>query len=752
MLTVEAHLESTIITMDQSIVELGSLAENKSYLSTFVEDYLGGDGLCMVIADVPSAASLRSMQAFVQFLSALRRIKNRPTANVESPEMVELGILVKVHHQLEAEHRSIRKELRGLQKELRASDSERLAIVALHSRTVCASETQKWQHEYDLACLDMAALQVRERIRACEISLVGMDHERLVLLAEMDRKQREILHLDRLLAESIDERVAMESHYASQVGDLKDHLAEAHQRIVSSETERSRMEGEVAVASSKVAALTEQIKLIERERAVSISRFESMAADDARIASSELARLKLDLSSAHDSEAKLQRRLAELDRLTLSNQSVVRDFESKISSLRMENAALHAKLEVLSIKPQSPHVNRTMEVMEEKWRAEKNAMHLLMEDMRRMVNERTGAQAGPSIAPPSRQPLPHPVIAQAHPAPPPIVLPRRSNVAKSGGQRSEASSPPSSPRSTSDASLLLSRNGGPISVRAPVARGRPRSRKDGGILALAPLPIAAVGRKGGPLSRRKEIAVKGSSTGAGDGAGGEVESSQTRRSRRQSAVGSADPATPKGEGRRRDSSSVEGGRRSFGGGSAAIKGPTPAAKERRNRKSVSFLESTPVKGSPKEQAEASAGAEEDEVEIPPTPPPSDVRAGVSNSSSIGESTTALPSSGAAVVVSPVKTWKAASFIPGVAAKGGASHATSGGSNENTSGAGIMANFSFAQQSGEGKQDGAAYKRIKLPERNRAPQDASSVPLVGGARDRRNVDPNVYSTIMSSFNL
>jgi hypothetical protein len=77
-------------------------------------------------------------------------------------------------------------------------------------------------------------------------------------------------------------------------------------------------------------------------------------------------------------------------------------------------------------------------------------------------------------------------------------------------------------------------------------------------------------------------------------------------------------------------------------------------------------------------------------------------------------------------VSPAKVWKPSAFIPRVVRK------PSGTEN-------ILAGLSFNQDD--------SRKRIKLPDRTKTAKVTTTL-----GKERRNVDPGVYSTIMTSFNI
>jgi hypothetical protein len=618
-----AQLRSTILTMDQPIIR--SVApEPTTFLGALVGNCFGGDMHTLVIADIPKMAIARNLQSFVQFLDAMRRIKNHPAPMLETPEMLELGALVEAHGKLEVEHRAVRRELKQLRQALKVTESQREELMQKGQNSQVNNERKHWELEYKMTRLNMEKIQVHERIRQCEIDLVCMEHERLLLLAEMEIKQRQLCELETRLRSSVNEKEKIKMEMGAEVTGLSNKLDTAQKQLENTEKEKQTLKINLNTASEKISTLESRISEIEKAKIKAEDRLESKTADGAKqieVKSNELAKLKEELSRARSNESNLQGKLTELERATGTYMSVVQDLETKLSVLKIENVTLQAKLEVLSKAPQSPEVSRTIKLMEEKWREERSAMQSVMSDLRTLVGEKSKNFLVPETT----------VI-------PPVT--KKVKIEESSiGSIPKRERPKKSILAEVESEYL--ENDEEV-AKAPVARvGKKKP-----IQVKPTAPIKSV---------EKEISVK------------KTLAKQDQR----------------------------------------IKAPPPS-KEIETQTIAPKLEKVKLGRSIKKQSKQEdpigkilEGEDKDEKEvvIPGTPQK----------------------------VSPTKTWKPSAFIPGLTRK--------------TENGNVFANLSFA-----GDNNGFR-KRIKLPERIKA-----STPDGEEMAPRRNVDPNVFSTIMTSFNV
>lgn len=314
-------------------------------------------------------------------LDGMRRIKNRPVPNLETPEMLELAALVETHGRLEVEHRSVRRELKHLQRALRLAEQQHDELLASRETMAANNDILRWEYEYELSRLGMEKLAVHEKIRQCEIDLVCMEHERLVLIAQMELKQASLTELEERLQSSLGERAALEQRYSQEIDGLASQLGHAQEQLQRTEGEKRTLEGNLQAASGRINGLETKIKEIT-------AQMDIRHAEGLKVQTAELKRLTGELNVARESEMVLRRQLDDLQKATTNHQDTVHSLESKLSELKVENATLLAKIEVLSKKPQSPEISRTLRVMEEKWQVEREAMRSVMEDLRKIISDR----------------------------------------------------------------------------------------------------------------------------------------------------------------------------------------------------------------------------------------------------------------------------------------------------------------------------------------------------------------------------
>lgn len=351
------------------------------YLTSILDEFIGGSAVTLVLADIPKTSVTRPLLHHLAMLDEMRRIKNRPVPNLETPEMLELAALVETHGRLEVEHRSVRRELKHLQRALRLAEQQHEELLSNKEVMAADNEILRWEYEYELARLGMEKLTVHEKIRQCEIDLVCMEHERLVLIAQMELKQASLTELEERLQGSLDERVILEQRYSQEIDGLASQLGRAQQQLQQTEGEKRTLEGNLQAASGRISGLETKIREITAQ--MDIRHAEGLKAQTA-----ELKRLTGELNAARESEAALRRQLDDLQKAAANHQDAVHSLESKLSELKVENATLLAKIEVLSKKPQSPEISRTLRVMEEKWQVERDAMKSVMEDLRKIISDR----------------------------------------------------------------------------------------------------------------------------------------------------------------------------------------------------------------------------------------------------------------------------------------------------------------------------------------------------------------------------
>ena len=374
--------------LDRSFARFSSIVTDESlsngdskvncHLTFFLDEYFGGNAVTLVIADIPKSGGSRSLSSHISFLSGLRCIKNRPIANLETPEMMELAELMETHGRLEAEHRSVSRELKHLQKALKRAELEHIQLVEERANSVVSDEVRHWEYEYELAKLTMEKVAVHEKIRQCEIDLVCMEHDRLILLTEMELKRKEFVELEERLTLSQNERRQVEDDFNKEITGLTVSLDAANSSLKSAEVEKLQLKDELKAASEKITDLEGRIKQVQEK--MDIRHTEHLKEQTA-----ELKKLRSELNLAKQSEETLGKKLSIIENESDAHKGLVKEFEKKLNELKMENTSLLAKIEVLSREPQSPEIKRTLKEMEEKWQAEREAMRMVMDDLRKVI-------------------------------------------------------------------------------------------------------------------------------------------------------------------------------------------------------------------------------------------------------------------------------------------------------------------------------------------------------------------------------
>lgn len=305
--------------------------------------------------------------------------------------MKELRNLGQAYNALSSEHRSLRDKMKELRKSVRTAEAQRIELLARQEVMGFSNETQKCEYDYRLAKCEMEKIQLHEKIREREIQFVRIEHERLLCLYEMECRQSMLVQLEEGLADSQVQKENVEKALDRKVCDLAQQLKLSQEQLSSLQQEKTDLQDELKHVTEKSSLLAEQIVKIEKEKSgiesdLKNKRHESDAVTTSQ--SNHLSKLNSDLEAAQNSENSLHKRIRELETSASSNQSMVQDLESKLSTFKMENATLQAKVDLLMAKPHTPEISRTMKEMEQKWQDERDSLHALLKDFRVLIKEK----------------------------------------------------------------------------------------------------------------------------------------------------------------------------------------------------------------------------------------------------------------------------------------------------------------------------------------------------------------------------
>lgn len=570
------------------------------------------------------------------------------------------------------------------------------------------SDTQRWEFELEMARLNMEKLHVHDRIRQCEIDLVCMEQERLLLLAEMDNKQKQLASLEERLRGTLEEKEKIKEEFTVEISGLSNRLEDAQKKLSATEKEKNKLQSNLEGATAKISSLESNIA--EKERAKKeiegqLKQDSAFSAMQLEAKLAELGKLKAELDKARSCEASLSKKLAVLESSSDGYKTAVHETETKLMALKVENATLLAKLEILSTKPQSPEVSRTIRVMEDKWEQERKAMHSVMDDLRKLIEAKDPSRillpidsallTGPAskrgkmalkqngmpsaVAQDKKK-----VTIREDPLPSEAessygeenAISEASGKGRRGGRRESLLKPPTAPKSA----LKMSTESNPsLNVTSDVQpNARPNVKSNAKAVLDKVLPGGGVrGKKKAPIDQPPATARMPTDQAE------KVETKARTVKLQQSKLKESrpKPASPAAI------SKLFGPIAKPAGSETAIKAPSTVA-------------AMAVPMEPKE------------IEIPGTPPPQ-------------------------ASASPVKVWKPSAFIPGVAKKPPME------ANSTATNGSIFASLSFAAA---GSTDDGLRKRIKLPDRPK-PLAAPNNP----AADRKQ-DSAALSAIMSSFNI
>lgn len=723
-----AQLKSLILTLNEPYVEnedhhSRQHIQQPSFLSLFLEESFGGGVITCVVADIPKSGNSRNLSGFLHLLSAIRKIKNHPTPLLETTEMLELNALVEAHSKLELEHRSVRRELKQLQKLLKTTQSQAEALMSQTNISSMGGETQKWEYELELSRLNMDKLAVHERIRQCEIDLVCMEHERLLLLAEMQIKQGELEALEERLRSSVKEKETITREFTDEISGLSNELGMVQRKLEGAEKEKVVLQSNLNTASHKISTLEEKIAEAENAKAHLESQMESKVNNSAKQLEAkiiELTRLKSELEKTRENEIKLQRQLSNLETTSDTFKSTVNELEAKLSSLKLENVTLQAKLEVLSRKPQSPDVSRTIRAMEDKWQQERQAMTAVMDDLRMLIKEKEASRLLISHDSPTAQrmrkktkvsimDLPREDVYKK-PARKAVVIKERMAESMSEEEdedermdTAKGDKRPLMQKSTLIQSILKGKGSDTEIATPKPKRGRPRkSNVNQGQSSINTTPKASI--KG---STPKKMAIHKA-----------LETEKRDEQTNKNVFGTKNLEKDASPGKKKEPEKSMSVPKSLDKDTNVKKKAQPTVKMQKPKLTASLKHKE------------------------------NLHEGVTNKkiNKLFEETAAVPekieASSKIATVSPTKVWKPSTFIPGVAARPKTSNAT---------GNSIFSSLSFGgnKLSANGNDEGFR-KRIKLPDRKTDASFAvaSGEPLKG----RRNVDHAAFSTIVSSFNI
>lgn len=353
-----AHLRNIALSLEQPFAG-GEISYDQSRLTALLQPFIGGTAVCKVLfslANVSAGVETRALAACLALAEALHKVKARPAAVQEAPEVRQLSQLVAAHGALETQQRETRQQARALRRALAQAGRDRHALeeAAQWGRAESAVETA--EREYALARLALDNLGIQDELRQCEAGLLLMEHQRAMLQSSIYETQFQLGRTRRHLARAEAERARQEAAHDQQVAGLQASLQQSAAELASTVRRLEQQAREQGQSSEQhLAQLETRLSQAEATRRSLEGRLEDTTRrwhEERKQLGDQERRLADELQTAIAAARRDEATVAGEHQAVLAEQraacTTIARLEREIGSLRIENASLGAKLDIYS--------------------------------------------------------------------------------------------------------------------------------------------------------------------------------------------------------------------------------------------------------------------------------------------------------------------------------------------------------------------------------------------------------------------
>ena len=251
-----------------------------------------------------------------------------------------LADLEQMNDNLEQDKRQAQRDLKELRGNLETLEEERRKLHGELSLSKCSSETERFEKEYLAATMELQSLDLKDKLRKCEVELITLDELNLRLKMEKhylleERSKQEKTQRDLEAAQH-----ALENDHKKQIDELGTKLADASLDLNTSRKEAEQLKHEIAQANAQIQSLSENLQAATKEHSHLLQK--TANSPTKTLQEREIQSLKRQLDSTKQTEERLTDMLKRNEDRADDHRRLMMDLERQLGDQRAENARLAA--------------------------------------------------------------------------------------------------------------------------------------------------------------------------------------------------------------------------------------------------------------------------------------------------------------------------------------------------------------------------------------------------------------------------
>ena len=339
-------------------------------------------------------------------------MKNYPRAHFVDERIKKLSDLEALNDTLQTDKRQTLKDLKELRKSLEELDGERKRLQNELDLQKCSSECERFEKEYIAATLELQALDLKDRLRKCEIELLALDQlnlklkrEKQFVLEEQTRERHLAAQQNKIWKES-------ERKHINEIDSLGKKFEDASNNLENSRQESEELRLEIAKANDQIKRLGKELRQKEEEHSRVLQRMANSPTKSHQ--ETQISSLRRELETTRLTEEKLTDMLRRNEERAEEHRRLMFNLERQLGDLKAENARLTAFHQQQLLPPsqpiilQAPHssqekssggggsswmdITKQLSKFESDWKAERQQIHSILKQVQDTVAQKKQAQ------------------------------------------------------------------------------------------------------------------------------------------------------------------------------------------------------------------------------------------------------------------------------------------------------------------------------------------------------------------------
>jgi hypothetical protein len=337
----------------------------------------------------------------------------------------KLSDLEALNDTLQTDKRQTLKDLKELRRSLEELDGERKRLQCELDLQKCSSECERFEKEYIAATLELQALDLKDRLRKCEVELLTLDQlnvklkqEKHFVLEEQSRERHLVHQQNKIWKES-------ERKHQNEIDSLGKKFLDASNNLEYSRREAEDLRVEITKAHDQIHRLGNDLRRKEEEN----SRIVQKMANSPTKTQQELqiSSLRRDLETTRLTEERLTEMLRKNEDRAEEHRRLMLNLERQLGDLKAENARLTALQQQPFIGSTQPSIlqalaqeksstsggsswvdiTKQLSKFESDWKAERQQIHSILRQVQDTVTQKKQTQATSEPESKRKQPTPH---------------------------------------------------------------------------------------------------------------------------------------------------------------------------------------------------------------------------------------------------------------------------------------------------------------------------------------------------------